>query len=43
MVECLILSVDTEEDDITVKMSLVLSNRTRDRSNPAIQAKEVAY
>ena len=42
-VECLILSVDTEEDDLTVKMSLVLSNRTRDRSDPAIQAKEVAF
>jgi len=42
-VECLILSAATEEDKITLKMDLVLSNRTRDRSNPAIQAKEVAY
>ena len=42
-VECLILSADTAEDQITLKMDLVLSNRTRDRSNPAIQAKEVAF
>jgi|GEM_PF-2710840 len=42
-VECLILSADTEEEQITMKMDLVLSNRTRDRSNPAIQAKEVAF
>ncbi|MEI8201231.1 MAG: ParB N-terminal domain-containing protein [Eubacteriales bacterium] len=42
-VECLILSADTQEEQITMKMDLVLSNRTRDRSNPAIQAKEVAF
>jgi len=42
-VECLILSADTKEEQITMKMDLVLSNRTRDRSNPAIQAKEVAF
>lgn len=42
-IECLILSVDTQEEQITMKMDLVLSNRTRDRSNPAIQAKEVAF
>ena len=42
-VECLILSADTKEEQITMKMDLVLSNRTRDKSNPAIQAKEVAF
>ncbi|HZW48578.1 MAG TPA: ParB N-terminal domain-containing protein, partial [Bacillota bacterium] len=42
-IECLILSVDTEVEQITMKMDLVLSNRTRDKSNPAIQAKEVAF
>jgi len=43
MVECLSLSAESEEDQITMKMDLVLSNRTRDKSNPAIQAKEVAF